>query len=114
MSPVTADELRRAGVDVLWSGDWESDPGDPEILARAHAEGRALVTLDKDYGELAVLHGHVHSGIIRLVDIPASQHSSFCLSTIERYGAAIEMGAIVTVEMDRTRVRIEDEEQPDA
>jgi predicted nuclease of predicted toxin-antitoxin system len=26
------------------------------------------VTLDKDFGELAVVYGHPHAGIIRLVD----------------------------------------------
>ena len=29
------------------------DPGDSEILATAHQQGRVLVTLDKDFGELA-------------------------------------------------------------
>ena len=43
------------GHDVVWAGDWPEDPGDEEILARAHAEGRVLVTLDKDFGELAVV-----------------------------------------------------------
>ncbi|MEI8014851.1 MAG: DUF5615 family PIN-like protein [Nitrospira sp.] len=27
------------------------------ILALAHREGRILITLDKDFGELAVVHG---------------------------------------------------------
>ena len=31
------------------------DPGDEEILATAYAEGRILITLDKDFGELAVV-----------------------------------------------------------
>jgi hypothetical protein len=42
---------------VIWAGEWAEDPGDDEILARAHREGRVLVTLDKDFGELAVVHG---------------------------------------------------------
>ena len=48
------EELKSAGHDVLWTGDWEQDPGDEEILAKAHNERRVLVTLDKDFGELAV------------------------------------------------------------
>ena len=43
-----------AGHDVIWSGDWPKDPGDGEILARAHAERRVLITLDKDFRELAI------------------------------------------------------------
>jgi predicted nuclease of predicted toxin-antitoxin system len=40
--------LIAAGHDVDWSGDWPADPGDEDILARAHREGRVLITLDKD------------------------------------------------------------------
>ncbi len=45
--------LEEAGHDVIWAGDWPQDPGDDEILARAEQAGRVLVTLDKDFGELA-------------------------------------------------------------
>ena len=43
--------LTEAGHDVVLAGDWSEDPGDVAILARAGAEGRVLVTLDKDFGE---------------------------------------------------------------
>jgi predicted nuclease of predicted toxin-antitoxin system len=46
-------QLKAAEHDVVWAGDWPTDPGDDEILAQAHQEGRILVTLDKDFGELA-------------------------------------------------------------
>jgi predicted nuclease of predicted toxin-antitoxin system len=52
--------------DVIWSGLWPKDPGDIAILAAAHSEQRILVTLDKDFGELAILKGLPHSGIVRL------------------------------------------------
>lgn len=47
--------LAEAGHDVIHAGDWSNDPGDDEILTRAHQEGRVLVTLDKDFGELIFL-----------------------------------------------------------
>ncbi len=50
-------DLESAGHDVVWVGDWPEDPGDEEILAHACSERRILVTLDKDFGELAVFHG---------------------------------------------------------
>jgi len=62
-------ELMAAGHDVVWAGDWPEDPGDDEILERSHREGRVLVTLDKDFGELAIVHERPHSGIIRLVNL---------------------------------------------
>ena len=52
--------LEAAGHDVVWTGTWSSDPGDEEILATAHREGRVLVTLDKDFGELAVVRRIPH------------------------------------------------------
>ena len=40
--------LMEAGHEVIWTGEWDKDPGDDEILAFAHRESRVLVTLDKD------------------------------------------------------------------
>ena len=48
--------LRSAGHEVEWVGDWSGDPGDEHILATAAAHGQALVTLDQDFGEWAVLY----------------------------------------------------------
>lgn len=43
------------GHDVVWSGSWPEDPGDMAILSAAYSEQRILITLDKDFGELAIL-----------------------------------------------------------
>ena len=100
--------LVEAGHDVVWSGDWPDDPGDEEILARAHAEGRVLVTLDRDFGELAILRGHPHSGILRLVQFRARQQAVVCLRALELRGAELQHGAIVTAEPGRLRTRPRD------
>jgi predicted nuclease of predicted toxin-antitoxin system len=69
--------LEAAGHDVVSVADrWDRDPGDAEVLALAHAEGRVLVTLDEDFGEVLVSHSE-----------------------------SLVAGAIVTVEPDRIRVR---------
>ena len=100
--------LTTAGHDVVWVGDWSEDPGDAEILALAHAQGRVLVTLDKDFGELAVLHRQPHSGILRLVNWPARQQAQVCLHVLDRYGEQLQGGAIVTAEPGRIRIRSSD------
>ena len=100
-------ELEAAGHDVVYTGDWPNDPGDEEILAIAHAQGRVLVTLDKDFGELAVLHGRPHSGILRLVGLSASQQATICLQVLARHGDELALGAIVTAELGRLRIRME-------
>ncbi len=98
-------ELRSAGHDVVWAGEWSEDPGDNEILARAHREGRILVTLDKDFGELAIVYGIPHSGIIRLVNISARLQASICLRVLNLHGRELQSGSIVTAELDRLRIR---------
>ncbi|MFP4171424.1 MAG: DUF5615 family PIN-like protein [Candidatus Hydrogenedentota bacterium] len=97
--------LREAGHDAVWTGEWPHDPGDREILRIAHAEGRILVTLDKDFGERAIVMGEAHSGIVRIVDIPAREQAEYCLAVLEKYGDELMRGAIVTAGADRTRVR---------
>lgn len=98
-------ELRSAGHDVIWAGDWPENPGDDEILERAHREDRILVTLDKDFGELAIVYGIPHSGIIRLVNLSSKQQASTCLSVIELHGDELKSGAIITVDPNRIRIR---------
>lgn len=97
--------IRAARHDVVWAGDWAEDPGDPEIIARATSEGRVLITLDKDFGELAVVHRHPHGGIVRLVGFRASDQGPKIVEILERYHGELEQGAIVTVEPGRVRVR---------
>ena len=74
-------------------------------MALAHQEGRILITLDKDFGELAVVRGQAHAGIIRLVILPAFQQAPTCLMVLTRYGVELQAGAILTVEPGRVRVR---------
>jgi predicted nuclease of predicted toxin-antitoxin system len=97
--------LAAAGHDVVWAGDWPNDPGDEEILATAHSEGRVLVTLDKDFGELAVARGRLHAGIVRLVGIAAAQQGTVSIKILDAHGTELQRGAIVTAEPGRLRIR---------
>lgn len=99
------DELSRAGHDTEWAGDWDRDPGDDEILRLAHEQRRVLVTLDKDFGELAVAFGRPHSGLVRLVGMSAREQGPMCVDILSRYAEELAAGAIVTVEPGRIRVR---------
>jgi predicted nuclease of predicted toxin-antitoxin system len=101
-----ADRLRAAGHDVVWSGNWPVDPGDEEILARALADGRVLVTLDKDFGELAIVRELPHAGILRLVGLAARQQAEVTLKVLEVHASHLAEGAIVTAETGRLRVRL--------
>jgi predicted nuclease of predicted toxin-antitoxin system len=99
------DELIAAGYDVIWTGDWAEDPGDEQILATALTEGRILITLDKDFGELIIVHGLPHCGILRLVNLSTKQQIAVCLKVLARYGQELEARAIITANLSRVRIR---------
>ena len=50
---VAVEALRARGHDVAWVRTEIPGAGDEEVIHRAVAENRVLVTFDKDFGELA-------------------------------------------------------------
>jgi predicted nuclease of predicted toxin-antitoxin system len=105
VSGVARNFLKAAGHDVIWSAEWDNDPGDEEILQRAHREGRVLVTIDKDFGELAIVRELPHAGIVRLVGLRSGQQGPVCAEVLSRYGPELQKGAIVTAGLSRARIR---------
>lgn len=100
-----ADAVRRAGHNVTWAGDWPSDPGDQQILRHAAAESRVLVTIDKDFGELAIVQGMLHAGLVRLVAFRAGDQGLAIVRLLVTYHVELASGAIITAEPWRVRVR---------
>jgi predicted nuclease of predicted toxin-antitoxin system len=100
-----AEELSQAGHSVAWVGDWSSDPGDEAVLQLAAESRSVLVTLDKDFGELAIVRGQRHAGIVRLAGISAKRQAAACIAALGRYGDLLVKGAIVTVEPGRIRIK---------
>jgi len=94
------------GHDVVWAGAWDFDPGDQEILRIAHQEQRVLVTQDKDFGELAIVFEYPHTGIVRLVGIPARRQAEYIQYVIERNERDLSAGAIATIDANRLRIRV--------
>ncbi|MBI9085438.1 MAG: DUF5615 family PIN-like protein [Desulfobacterales bacterium] len=99
------DSLIAAGHDVVWAGDWPSDPGDEEILKIAHVQGRIIVTLDKDFGELAVFRKMPHAGIIRLVETCTLEQGETTNRVLIQYAHELEKAAILTAGKQKIRIR---------
>ena len=97
--------LSGLGHEVVWVGAWDRDPGDNEILATAHTENRILVTLDKDFGELAVLKGTPHSGIVRLSGFRVAEMAKTIDYVVKKHETELLEGAIVSVNPVRLRIR---------
>lgn len=74
------------------------------MLERAEAEGRIVVTIDTDFGELIYLHNIPHAGLVRLPDEPMERRIPLMAEVLESHGDALETGAIVTVRGRRIRV----------
>lgn len=97
--------LRSHGHDVIWTGERDTDPGDLAILTEAHAHRRILITLDKDFGELAIAKGMPHSGIVRIAGFRAIQMAEAIHFLVTTYEADLLVGAILTVDPRKVRIR---------
>ena len=96
--------LRHLGHDVLDARDLGDDPGDRALLEHAGAEGRILVTIDTDFGELIYLHKITHAGLVRLPDVPTEQRIALLAQLIERHPLALEAKAMITIRGGRVRI----------
>ena len=61
-----ADSLRSLGHDVQAVRDRDPRMSDADILTWAVAEGRLVVTFDKDFGELVFRSKQPHAGVLLL------------------------------------------------
>lgn len=108
VSSILRPPLQAAGYDVAWIGDWPQDPGDHEILAFAYREQYVVVTLDKDFGTLAIRDGQRHAGIIRLVNLSLHDQAAVCKQILDKHGEILLAGAIMTADQRRLRIRLPD------
>lgn len=81
------------------------DPGDELVLARAFQENRILITMDADYGVLAVLEQKPHAGIVRLLVDDPRQQTVVSLHVLSHFGNDLIAGALVTAAVDKVRIR---------
>ncbi len=63
-----------------------------------------MVTIDTDFRKLVYLKKAIHSGIVRLPDVPAQKRIEIMKVVLQRYEKEIEAGAIVTVRSNRIHI----------
>jgi predicted nuclease of predicted toxin-antitoxin system len=103
------EQLRAAGHDVVWVGDWSEVPGDDAVLSFANSEQHICITIDKGFGELAVRRCLPHHGIVRIVGFSARRHAEVTLAALTAHGEELLAGTIITAEPGRLRVRQADQ-----
>jgi predicted nuclease of predicted toxin-antitoxin system len=91
-----------------WSVLGSPNAPDSEIMAFAAANGYVLITHDLDFGAiLAVTHGRKPSVVqIRAENVSAEAIGRQTVAALRHLRAELEAGALLTIELDRTRVRL--------
>lgn len=99
--------LRRAGHDVAWVRTDAPGSTDPQVLARAAAEGRLLLTFDKDFGNLA-FHAGLPAGCGIVLFRLAAASSAELAAQVEAAVASRTdwAGHFSVVEPGRVRMRL--------
>lgn len=100
-----AEWLRSSGHDVLEVRNIDPTMPDASIIELGYRENRIVITLDKDFGEIAVRMGKPHCGIVRLPDVTVPLRKSLLQKVLNAHAADLEKGAVVTVSTTRIRVR---------
>ena len=97
--------LTALGHDVRSARGQYARASDEALLALAYAEGRVLVTEDKDFGELVYLRGMPHPCVVRLVGLRVAESVDAMRELIDLHGDALRAGAVVVVSRRRVRIR---------
>jgi predicted nuclease of predicted toxin-antitoxin system len=98
--------LRDAGQHVLWARESAAGRSDRDLLSRAQAERRLLVTYDKDFGELAVAAGlPAAAGVILVRLTGASPAHDDARAVAAILGRDDWAGHFAVVADDRVRLR---------
>jgi predicted nuclease of predicted toxin-antitoxin system len=94
-------------VAVHWANLGAAQAPDEEIMSYARAGDWIVLTQDLDFSAiLAVTHGEKPSVIqIRSAEVSPEAIGSLVVAAIQQMRSELELGALVTVDPERTRVR---------
>lgn len=103
---VAVTALRESGHDVVWIRVEAPGSGDREVLARAQAESRILITFDKDFGELAYRAGLPSAcGVILFRIAKSSPEKIARVAVASLKSRADWAGHFAVIEEQRVRLR---------
>ena len=108
ISPATVRFLRDSGYEVVHLHEERLDRlPDPDILHKARLEECVLLTSDLDFGELLAHSGEALPSVIifRLSNMRPESVNQHLVEVIERFGAELGRGVVVSVMDRRIRVR---------
>lgn len=109
LSPAWTEYLNERGHDAVhWANVGQPDAADAEIVSWARRHDRVILTTDLDFGAILALSASTRPSVIQLrtdATLP-TRIGSFVLSAIEQASEELRLGALLTVEIERPRLRI--------
>lgn len=109
LSPLLANELRKAGHDAVHVRDYGLQASDDVIIfSRAAEEDRILVSADTDFGTLLALREENRPSIIlfrRTTERSPDRQVKLLLSNLPAIKKDLEDGSIIVFEQTRIRAR---------
>ena len=100
------ERLRADGHSVVYVAELSPGITDHEVLVQANTLSAALVTNDKDFGELVYRQRRVHSGVVltRLAGLSNDEKAAIVSAALAIHGAEL-VGAFSVVSPGQVRIR---------
>jgi predicted nuclease of predicted toxin-antitoxin system len=104
VSPVVGDALRAAGYDVSAAAIACPGARDEVVISLAIAEGRTIISEDKDFGALAFRAGLRPPGLVRIA-LPGYLPAEKAVRVVDALRGKDATGVILVIESTRVRRR---------
>jgi predicted nuclease of predicted toxin-antitoxin system len=107
--PAWAESFVSLGIDAVhWSSVGHARASDTEIMAWASTAGRVVVTHDLDFGAILAASQALGPSVvqIRFDNLLQDDAVARVFAAMTQVGADLASGALVTIDVSRTRIRI--------
>jgi predicted nuclease of predicted toxin-antitoxin system len=99
-----AELLDSLGHEVERIASWTAAPSDQELLEHARSQQQIVITLDKDFGQLAEEQRVPHCGVVRLLAQRPDNQVAICRLLLTNHADELA-GNLTAAGMEKIRIR---------